>query len=138
MSKPGTTTPCSSRRERASRRSKAWCSGCSQKMNAIRSHQIWLVFGTRYEHGIYYKEEFKQIEREHPNFHYVCTLSRSEGDWSGCRGYVQDHVREIRSGPSWHDFIHLRALTTWVDHNRKMLMEEMGLYQKQIEVLGGD
>ena len=122
---------CSSQPGPALRPSAAWCSGCLPSLSAIKERHIWLVFGTRYEHGIYYKEEFEQIDREHPNFHYVSTLSRCQDDWQGCRGYVQDHVREIVRGRP--DMIaYICGLNDMVDHNRKMLMEEMGWDRKQI------
>jgi NAD(P)H-flavin reductase len=57
--------------------------------------QIWLLFGARYQRDLYYKDEFLKLAAEQPNFHYVPTLSRGDDDWSGKRGYVQEHVREI-------------------------------------------
>ncbi|MGA3262932.1 MAG: FAD-binding oxidoreductase [Terracidiphilus sp.] len=56
---------------------------------------IWLVYGTRYESDIYYKDEFEALERRKPNFHYLPTLSRAQESWSGLRGYVQEHVARI-------------------------------------------
>jgi ferredoxin-NADP reductase len=58
-------------------------------------HQIWLVFGSRYEKDIYYHNEFLQLAREHSNFRYLPTLSRGDEAWKSLRGYVQDHVRSI-------------------------------------------
>jgi ferredoxin-NADP reductase len=58
-------------------------------------HEFWLIFGTRFDHSIYYRDEFERIEREHPNFHYVVTLSRGDESWQGRRGYVQDCVRDV-------------------------------------------
>ncbi len=57
--------------------------------------QIWLVYGTRYESELYYRDYFDRIAEEHPNFHYVTTLSRAHEEWSGLRGYVQEHVSSI-------------------------------------------
>jgi ferredoxin-NADP reductase len=57
--------------------------------------QIWLVYGTRYETDIYYKEEFEALERRKPNFHYLPTLSRAQDSWAGLRGHVQVHVTRI-------------------------------------------
>jgi hypothetical protein len=34
-----------------------------------------------------------------PNFHYLPTLSRALDEWTGLRGYVQDHVAQNRRGP---------------------------------------
>jgi len=56
---------------------------------------IWLVYGTRHEQDIYYHEEFEELARRKPNFHYLTTLSRAKEDWTGLRGYVQDHVAKI-------------------------------------------
>ena len=57
--------------------------------------QIWLVYGTRYESDIYYREEFEALAARKPNFHYLATLSRAQDSWTGLRGYVQDHVARI-------------------------------------------
>ena len=57
--------------------------------------QIWLVYGTRYETDIYYRDEFEALARRAPNFHYLPTLSRPADGWTGLRGYVQDHVARI-------------------------------------------
>ena len=96
-----------------------------------RGHEYWLVFGTRYEHSLYYRDEFERIQCENPNFHYVPTLSRCGDHWTGCRGYVQDHVREIVAGR-----INMQAyicgLHQMVDANRKLLKEELGWDRKQI------
>ncbi len=56
---------------------------------------IWLVYGTRHETDIYYKEEFEALERRKPNFHYLVTLSRALDSWTGLRGHVQEHVTRI-------------------------------------------
>ena len=57
--------------------------------------EIWLVYGTRYETDIYYKDEFEALERRAPNFHYLPTLSRALDSWTGLRGHVQVHVSKI-------------------------------------------
>lgn len=62
---------------------------------------IWLVYGTRRESEIYYRDYFERLALEHSNFHYVTTLSRAEEHWAGKRGYVQEHlgaIVETRSG----------------------------------------
>jgi ferredoxin-NADP reductase len=57
--------------------------------------EIWCVYGTRYESELYYREEFEALARRKPNFHYLATLSRADANWTGLRGYVQDHVARI-------------------------------------------
>jgi len=95
------------------------------------SYEYWLVYGTRHETGLYYRDEFLTIEQAHPNFHYVPTLSRCGSDWQGCRGYVQDHVREIVDGRRDMQ-AYICGLHQMVDANRKLLKEELGWDRKQI------
>jgi hypothetical protein len=57
--------------------------------------QIWLVYGTRHESGLYYRAEFEALARRKPNFHYLPTLSRAPKSWNGLRGQVQEHVARI-------------------------------------------
>lgn len=57
--------------------------------------EIWLVYGTRYETELYYREEFEAIAKRKPNFHFVSTLSRGLESWPGLRGYVQEHMARI-------------------------------------------
>jgi ferredoxin-NADP reductase len=56
---------------------------------------IWMVYGTRHESELYYREEFEALATRHPNFHYLPTLSRADESWTGLRGYVQEHVARI-------------------------------------------
>ncbi len=56
---------------------------------------IWLIYGTRYETDIYYRDEFEALARRAPNFHYLPTLSRAQEDWTGLRGHVQVHISKI-------------------------------------------
>ena len=56
---------------------------------------IWLVYGTRYESELYYRDEFEALAAKHKNFHYLPTLSRAGAEWAGLRGYVQEHVARI-------------------------------------------
>ena len=60
-----------------------------------RSAEFWLLFGARYERDIYYRDEFERLAAEHPNFHFLPTLSRGSPEWNGLRGYVQEHVKAI-------------------------------------------
>ena len=96
-----------------------------------RGHEYWLVFGTRHEHSLYYSEEFEEIERQNPNFHYIPTLSRCGDRWQGCRGYVQDHVRKIVTGQK-NMQAYICGLHPMVNANRQMLKNEFGWEQQQI------
>jgi len=93
--------------------------------------EYWVLYGTRHETGLYYREEFVALENTHPNLHYVPTLSRATGDWQGLRGYVQEHVREI-VGTRKDIHAYICGLHDMVDANRKLLKDELGWDRKQI------
>ena len=85
-----------------------------------QGRQFWLLFGARREQDIYYREEFERLAADHVNFHFLPTLSRSEGGWKRLRGYVQEHLAEIvgtRSG--MHAYI--CGLDKMVKANRELL-----------------
>jgi ferredoxin-NADP reductase len=93
-------------------------------------HQFWLVFGVRWRKDLYYDDEFLQLEREHPNFHYIPTLSRENQDWTGPTGYVQEHVRKLVSGRQDMD-AYICGLSDMVKANRDLL-KELGWDRKAI------
>lgn len=112
-----------------------------------RGHRIWLVYGTRHETGIYYRNYFERTAAKHPNFHYLFTLSRARPEWSGLRGYVQDHVTQLikdrtdslSSMPAVADpatgtfdiHAYICGLNRMVGSNRDRLTE-LGWHKKQI------
>jgi ferredoxin-NADP reductase len=97
--------------------------------------QIWLVFGTRNESEIDYRDFFEEVARNNPNFHYIVTLSRGPDDWQGERGYVQDHVKKILDARPNHGKDEMDAyicgLNMMVSANRKQLAD-YGWDKKQI------
>ncbi|ELZ31008.1 oxidoreductase FAD-binding domain-containing protein [Halogeometricum pallidum JCM 14848] len=52
---------------------------------------VWLFLGSSWEDHLPYHEEFRQLDEERGNFHYVPTLSRENylTDWAGETDYVQ-------------------------------------------------
>ncbi|MCU1286813.1 MAG: oxidoreductase family protein [Acidobacteriales bacterium] len=99
------------------------------------AREIWLVFGTRHESEIYYREYFEEVARKYPNFHYLITLSRGEQPWQGLRGYVQEHVKKILEGRpdrGKNDMdAYICGLNNMVSANRALLAE-CGWERKQI------
>lgn len=94
------------------------------------SKSLWLVFGVRTEHDLYYHDEFHKLAAEHPNFTYLPTLSRGAPEWKGLRGYVQQHVPKIVAGRSdMHAYI--CGLDKMVSANRGLL-KELGWDRKSI------
>ena len=94
-------------------------------------HCFWMVYGTRYPKDIYYREEFERMAAEHPNFHYVVTLSRAQEEWKGYRGYVQERVREI-VGKRTDMQAYICGLNDMVSATRDLLQNEIGWDRKQI------
>jgi ferredoxin-NADP reductase len=91
---------------------------------------LWLIFGNRTEKDIYYHAEFLELAKDHPNFHYLPTLSRGASDWPGLRGYVQDHVAHVASGRvNMHAYV--CGLDKMVRANRDLL-KSLGWDRKSI------
>ena len=84
------------------------------------NHEFWLVFGVRYRKDLYYDEEFRQLDADHPNFHYIPTLSRENPAWTGARGYVQEHVERLAKGRIDMD-AYICGLRDMVSANRELL-----------------
>ena len=92
--------------------------------------EFWLVFGVRCQADLYYNDEFLQLARKHPNFHYIPTLSRDNPAWHGARGYVQEHVRRLAQGRTGMD-AYICGLKDMVLANRDLL-KELGWDRKSI------
>ncbi len=56
---------------------------------------LWLLFGVRREEDLLYRDELEALAASHPNVRVETTLSRPDETWSGRRGYVQAHVKEL-------------------------------------------
>jgi ferredoxin-NADP reductase len=95
-----------------------------------KGHQFWLVYGTRFEKDIYYREEFEHLAKDHPNFRYIVTLSRPPEGWHGATGYVQEHVRKI-VGDRKNMEAYICGLNNMVSANRQLL-KELGWDRHQI------
>lgn len=69
-------------------------------LKQIPHKNIYLIFGTRTQQELLYKEEMIQLEKEVANFKYIPTLSREQ--WEGRSGYVhavyEDLVKEKMNG----------------------------------------
>jgi ferredoxin-NADP reductase len=62
------------------------------------SRDVWLLFGTRYEHALLYESEFRSLTRLRPTFHYIPTVSRPK-EWHGEVGHIQQtfqkHIKDF-------------------------------------------
>jgi ferredoxin-NADP reductase len=59
----------------------------------IPHKNIYLIFGSRTKNDLLYYQEFLQLQKDLPGFHYLPTLSREE--WEGKRGYVHSIYEEL-------------------------------------------
>ncbi len=94
------------------------------------SSAFTLLFGSRYEAGLVYLEEFEEMARRYPHFRFLPVLTRPEEDWTGRRGRVQAHIREAVGERRDLD-IYLCGMQDMVNEVRSML-KEMGFDRKQI------
>ena len=92
--------------------------------------QITLVFGVRYEHNLLYREDFEELARAHPNFHFHPTLTRPEQGWTGRTGRVQPHLLELIGDRRDLD-VYICGLKLMVDDVRAKL-KGLGFDRKQI------
>lgn len=93
-------------------------------------HRVSLLFGARFEQDIYYREEFERLATEHSNFSFLPTLSREGPEWTGLRGYVQEHVPGI-TGDRKDMNAYICGLDKMVSANRELL-KSLGWERKQI------
>lgn len=93
-------------------------------------HRVSLLFGARFEHDIYYREEFERLAAQHSNFRFLPTLSRGGPEWTGLRGYVQEHVPGI-VGDRKDMHAYICGLDKMVSANRELL-KSLGWDRKQI------
>jgi ferredoxin-NADP reductase len=92
--------------------------------------QLTLIFGVRQEHTIYYRDDFEQLARTHPDFRFWPTLSRAESSWTGRTGHVQTHLIEAIGDRRDLD-VYICGLKAMVDDVRGML-KGLGFDRKQI------
>jgi ferredoxin-NADP reductase len=99
----------------------------------------WILLGVRHEEDVVYGDELAALAGAHPFVRFEATLSRPRGAWSGRRGYVQTHVRELwdglgalarETGELPHAYV--CGLERMVGSVRDMLRKEMGLPRQQV------
>lgn len=94
--------------------------------------RISLLFGTRHEEGILYREEFEALERSRSGFRFMPTLTRAGEGWQGRTGRVQAHLAEALEGRTDLD-VYICGLKAMVDDVRGILRAK-GFERKQIIV----
>jgi ferredoxin-NADP reductase len=97
---------------------------------------MWLLFGVRHESDVLYDDELRAMAAAHPNVRFEPTLSRPGPGWTGRKGYVQAHVKEL-----WAELSSLGAgaghayicgLERMVGSVREILRTELGVARQQV------
>lgn len=92
---------------------------------------IHLIFGTRMEADILYREEFEEMARTMPGFRYDVALSREPG-WTGYKGYVHqvylEHYAEKRPDVDFY----LCGWSNMIDEAVANLIVKLGYDRTQI------
>ena len=68
--------------------------------------EIHLDWGMRYEEDLFWIDEFKKLETDHPNFKFDVVLSKPTKEWSACSGHVNDCLIKHRASYlGWEAFL---------------------------------
>ncbi|HEX9297089.1 MAG TPA: FAD-dependent oxidoreductase, partial [Polyangiaceae bacterium] len=97
---------------------------------------LWLLLGVRHTNDLLYRAEFEALARAHADARVFFTLSQGEAEWSGRRGYVQEHIREL-----WGQLIDLNrgephlyvcGLERMITAVRQLVRKEMGVPRERV------
>lgn len=68
--------------------------------------EVHLDWGMRYEEDLFWIDEFKKLEIDHPNFRFDVVLSKPTKDWSACSGHVNDCLMKHRANwEGWEAYL---------------------------------
>ena len=98
--------------------------------NNRKFKNVHLVFGTRTESDLLYKEELEKLSKEDNNFHYHATLSRADENWDGIKGYVHNVYLDLFKDKPDAKF-YLCGWDVMVKEARKNL-KELGYERKDV------
>ena len=101
------------------------------KNRKIPHRKIHLIFGTRFEEGILYREEWEELARSDSQFEFDVALSR-QTDWGGHKGYVHpiysEHYSENRDDLKFM----ICGWTSMIDEAVENLLVKLGYDRTQI------
>lgn len=100
--------------------------------NNITHQGVHLIFGTRFEKDILYRDEFESIANHHKSFEYTVCLSREE-DWEGIKGYVHQVYEQAYSTVLDNSKFYLCGWSQMVDEAAQRL-RDIGCKPNQIRL----
>ncbi len=77
--------------------------------------QITLYFGLRFEEDIFWKEQFEELAKNYPNFHFKMCLSKPTPNWTGLSGHLTDFLKQ--------DFPDASQCSAYLCGNKDMMEE---------------
>jgi ferredoxin-NADP reductase len=105
-------------------------------LSADETSPMRLLFGVRYEGDRLYREELEALEKQHPNFRVLYSISRPSPEWTGLTGYVQTHVedlwRELGADATSPPHVYICGLERMVGAVRDLLRKQLGVDRKQV------
>lgn len=100
--------------------------------NAGKTHQkLHLIFGTRHESGLLYRQEMEALAQEMPNFKYEVTLSRPE-NWAGRKGHVHPIYLEQYATANPDVAFYLCGWSNMIDEAVANLIVKLGYDRSQV------
>jgi len=100
--------------------------------NSGKPHRnIHLIFGTREESGILYRNEFETLARSTPGFSYDIVLSQ-QSDWAGWKGHVHQVYMEQYASPRPDVAFYLCGWSSMIDEAVANLLLKLGYDRSQI------
>lgn len=94
--------------------------------------EVHLIFGTRTQDDILYREELTRLAQQEPNFTYTVTLSR-DPKWDGPQGYVHKIYQEMYAEKDPGLMFMLCGWSMMVDEAVANLVAKMGYDPQQVK-----
>ena len=98
--------------------------------HSIAHGPIHMIFGTRTQEELLYRDEMESLAARHPNFYYYPTLSRES--WTGRKGYVHAIYEELCAGHQPANFM-LCGWKAMIDEAKQRILH-LGYDKKQIHL----
>lgn len=98
--------------------------------------KITILYSVRTTEDIIFNHEFRELEKENPNFtfHVTCTRLGDEDTWEGRRGridaeYVKEHIGDLEK-----TVFYACGPNPLVDFAEKLVLDQMGVPKEQMQV----
>lgn len=90
-----------------------------------------VLYGTRYDNGVLWQDEWQSLTQRHPTLQFDTTLSRPSPQWPGRSGYVQSHLAELALAmPQCEVFV--CGLSPMIKSVRALLKDTLGFARQRI------